>query len=487
MSNRDIAKLYGESVSRKKFDTISSRFDEAVVSVKLEDGTVSKFTLEDEYAKTLIRQVTIDSGDIISFLNKVMHNGGWGEGQQAAIDSLKKAVISSPYNKSIELIKYIANNKQNLLTLSDIYTDTEVTDFVNIIINKLPEEFRGDDQNLYQLISTIHDTVVPSSSTNVGLGEGTFSIFGTATKGNSGDLQWDGKEVEIKTNGPSNAGAVLGGDRTMIQNVIDDLQELKGGNLQYGGHFYINTLNEILGKLDTIIQSVDQVADKTQIDQLIIDLKQSANSSIFKTHFKKQPMIDAINDIRSVNDLLSSRTKSLKIPKTGKGSTTLYNELRQYIINKIEKLNTRGQNWISQVNTYLALCDTEEEMVLGFSKIRTDGKCDLSRDITNFFKTHDVNNFLPTVNYDNFARLIGTISLLCYKSKIGFDIITAGNDKNKTMIFIDCNKSLQELYDHLATNNLPIMFDLDIDVYEMGASASKAQTVFATAPRIKLL
>ena len=126
-------------------------------------------------------------------------------------------------------------------------------------------------------------------------------------------------------------------------------------------------------------------------------------------------------------------------------------------------------------------------MVLGFSKIRTDGKCDLSRDITNFFKTHDVNNFLPTVNYDNFARLIGTISLLCYKSKIGFDIITAGNDKNKTMIFIDCNKSLQELYDHLATNNLPIMFDLDIDVYEMGASASKAQTVFATAPRIKLL
>ena len=47
--------------------------------------------------------------------------------------------------------------------------------------------------------------------------------------------------------------------------------------------------------------------------------------------------------------------------------------------------------------------------------------------------------------------------------------------------------TFKQYYDHLATSNLPIMFDLDIDVYEMGSSASKAQTVFATAPRIKLL
>ena len=486
MSNRDIGKLYSESVSKRKFDTIGSRFvNEAALSVKFEDGTVTNFTLDDAYAKSLARRIAIESGDIENYIAKIFINGGWGDGQQKAMASLKNIIIKHPYSKSVDLIKYLAANKENLLSLDQIYTESEVISFTQVIANNLPGEFHHDLDGLKDLISNIHHEVVPSAATNVGLGEGTFSIFGTAMKGNSGDLQWDGKEVEVKTNGKSGAGAVLGGDRTMIQGVINDLQELKGGNLQYGGHFYINTLNDILSKLDNVVKS-DQMDDIAK-EASIKELKDSANSSIFRTHFKRQPMIDAINDIKSVDDLISSRTKSLKIPKTGLGSTTLYDSLRQYITDKINKLNSRGQNWISQVNTFLALCDTEQEMIEGFSKIRTDGKCDLSSDIKAFFTKHNVNNFLPTVNYDNFSRLVGVIALLCYKSKINYDIITAGNDQDNTMIFIDCNRSLSDLYDHLVAVNLPIVFDLDVDVYDMGSDASRAQTVFATAPRIKLL
>ena len=486
MSDKDIGRIYSESVQKRQFDTISDRFlKEAKMSVKFDDGSVSKFTLDDAYAKSIARRISIESGDIEQYIAKIFTNSGWGTGQDKAMESLKNVTINHNYSKSVDLIKYLAVNKTDLLSLKSIFTEESVIDFPQIIANSLPETFREDLDNLKDFIITVHHNVVPVAATNVGLGEGTFSIFGTAKKGDSGDLQWDGKEVEIKTNGASNAGAVLGGDRTMIQGVINDLQELKGGALKYGGHFYIETLNSILEKLDTVVSSRGQDPEMDKLN--IEELKEIANSSIFRTHFKKQPMIDAINDINTIDDLTSGRTKSLKLPKSGTGSTTLYDSLRQYITDKIDKLSARGQNWISQVNTFLALCDTDEEKIEGFSRIRTDGKCDLSKEIKQFFKKYNVNNFLPTVDYDNFSRLIGTIALLCYKNKIGYDIITAGNDKTHTMIFINCDRSLLQLYEHLVSANLPVIFDLDVDVYDMGSTASRAQTVFATAPRIKLL
>lgn len=194
--------------------------------------------------------------------------------------------------------------------------------------------------------------------------------------------------------------------------------------------------------------------------------------------------INAINSVKTVEDLKSTRTKDYKL--STRGSLTLFEAIKDNINSKISKLELQSQNWISQINTYLALCDTDEERIEGFSKIRTDGKCDLSSDIKKFFTVYDVNQFLPTVNYNNFAGLIGCISLLCYKNKIGYDIITAGNDKKGTMIFINCNRSLLELFQHLASANLPILFDLNVDVYDMGSGSSRSQTVFATAPRIKL-
>ena len=59
MSNRDIGKLYSESVSREKFNTISDRFNEATVVVKYEDGTKAKFKLEDAYAKAIQNRICL--------------------------------------------------------------------------------------------------------------------------------------------------------------------------------------------------------------------------------------------------------------------------------------------------------------------------------------------------------------------------------------------------------------------------------------------
>ena len=47
MSNRDIGKLYSESVSKRKFDTISSRFvNEARVTISFDDKNVDDITLD---------------------------------------------------------------------------------------------------------------------------------------------------------------------------------------------------------------------------------------------------------------------------------------------------------------------------------------------------------------------------------------------------------------------------------------------------------
>ena len=42
MSNRDIAKLYSEAVSRKKFDTIGERFDEDTQMTVFDQPTTKK-------------------------------------------------------------------------------------------------------------------------------------------------------------------------------------------------------------------------------------------------------------------------------------------------------------------------------------------------------------------------------------------------------------------------------------------------------------
>lgn len=483
MSNRDIGKLYQSGVSKKQFKKPRERFDEATVVVKYEDGNKEKFTLDDAYVRSLSRRIAIDNGTFEESLKKIMINGGWGDGQENAIKNFKSVVINTSYTQSVELVQWLSNNKSDTVSLKDIFVEDRVVNFADVIANKLPQEFTRDIQGLKQFIMDVHFNVVPKAATNVGLGEGTFSIFGTATKGNSGDLQWDGKEVEIKTNGTSDAGAVLGGDRTMILNAINDLENLKGGSLKYGGHFYISTLNDVLSKLDEIA-SLYTSGDVEGSTAAIEGLKVMVNSDIFKSHFQSMKFINAINDVNSIEDLKSTRTKAYKL--STRGTLTLFDAIRDNINSKISKLQLQSQNWISQVNTYLALCDTDEERIAGFSKIRTDGKCDLSGQIKNFFIKYDVNQFLPTVNYDNFSRLIGCISLLCYKNKINYDIITAGNDKTGTMIFIDCNRTLSELFEHLTTSNLPVIFDLNVDVYDMGSDSSRSQTVFATAPRIKL-
>jgi hypothetical protein len=104
--------------------------------------------------------------------------------------------------------------------------------------------------------------------------------------------------------------------------------------------------------------------------------------------------------------------------------------------------------------------------------------------LSDFFQSNNFTDFNPKSNYNNFQRLVGAISLVCYQEKIGFDYITAGNDDKMTMVVFDMkNSSVSSIYSQL--DDVPeVTFDLNIDVYEGGSY--KSQTVIAKSPRIKL-
>ena len=128
---------------------------------------------------------------------------------------------------------------------------------------------------------------------------------------------------------------------------------------------------------------------------------------------------------------------------------------------------------------------TKEDYIKVFSEFKTYADAsDITDQVTTFFNQYDYTNFSPRSNYDNFQRLVGAISLVCYKEKLGFDFITAGNDDKMTTVMFDMrNSSITNIYKQL--DQVPnVSFDLQIDVYVDGSY--KSQTVIAKSPRIKL-
>ena len=101
-----------------------------------------------------------------------------------------------------------------------------------------------------------------------------------------------------------------------------------------------------------------------------------------------------------------------------------------------------------------------------------------------FFNSHEHTEFNPKNDYDNFARLVGTIALVVYAVKNKFDFMLVCNDNTGEGVILNCGKkTISDVYQQL--EQIPrVGFDLNIDVYEGGQWRS--QTVIAKSPRIYL-
>ena len=184
MSNRDIAKLYSESVSRKKFDTISSRFDEATVTIQYSDGEKRIYKdIPDETARTLIT-----SNDLMytlpSICKKWISLGGWVSTD--SIDVTTNSLIKIFRNifgddlNDPEIIAKLSNEVDSMIQVKESNT-------LNVFNSIIPLAESGESINLFELIqrnhpelelltnidvlSGIHNIVFSEANVNVGNGE----------------------------------------------------------------------------------------------------------------------------------------------------------------------------------------------------------------------------------------------------------------------------------------------------------------------------
>jgi len=451
--------------------------EDVEVSFKNEDGSVDTYKLEDTYAKILKRQIKVESSkEIDDSINKIFSQSDWTGNQNIPKSVLKDITIKSPYDQGVDLLAYLAENKKELYSLADIKRG-EVFSFLDGIVNKLPQEFKVEGLDDY--IRQVHMTVVPKAATSVGLGEGTFTIFGTATKGNSGDLQWGGLEVEIKTNGKDNSGAILGGDGYLnkvtdrLEGVLD-YENLKGGQIK-----------KFRDQLEDIGRLYKQ--DKEGAEKLYIDFQNNAEPLLGMLRNKKienalkSLNIDQLFSTQLNRDYTIKNTQS-PVPDV---STSLYNMLGTRLVKEVEKAGALKTNLPSQISTFITDELTSDDYVRIFSEFKTytDAR-GLDSQLKEFFNSNNYQDFNPRVNYTKFQRLVGAIAIVSYQQKINFDLLTTGNDKKMTMAVIDCrNPSVSSIYNQLEA--IPeIVFDLNIDVYEGGKFVS--QTVIAKSPRIIL-
>ncbi len=456
--------------------------EETEVVITNADGKKETFKLDDSYGKVLTRQLRVNSsGALEEGINSMFEQADWtGPKQGGAKNKYKEIVINSQYDQGVELTEYLAANKSSLLKLSDLPVG-KVVQFSQAIASKLPKEFVNEDLNVF--IQNVHLNVVPKAATGVGLGESTFSLFGTAQKGSSGDLQWDGSEVEIKTNGPNKgSGAILGGDGYI--NKITDRLEAKSD--------YINlNSNTLIGYRDQLVELINTYTSqgKEQAQALYNQFIKGADQlkSLFNNG-KLNALLDNTNDVEDFMNTQLAKGNFQPLSNRSLNASPdqlLPNRLIARIQQGIDKGDNNGTNLPGQLASLLGADASVEDYVKVFSEMRTYADAsDITSQLGDFFQSNNFVDFNPKSNYNNFQRLVGAIALICYQEKIGFDYITAGNDDRMTMAIFDMkNSSITSIYKQL--EDVPeVSFDLNIDVYEGGSY--KSQTVIAKSPRIKL-
>ena len=472
MGMSDLSKIYSHQVLNEEVEVV----------VTHPDGKKETFTLDDSYGKVLSRQLRVNqSSGLEDAINSMFEQADWtGPKQGAPKNKYKEIVINSQYDEGVELSEYLAANKSKLLGLADLPVG-EVIPFAQAIASKLPSNFVNEDLNVF--IQNVHLNVIPKAATGVGLGESTFSLFGTAQKGSSGDLQWDGSEVEIKTNGPKKgSGAILGGDGYI--NKITDRLEAKSDYINLNA----NTLN---GYKDQLIELINtyQTTGKEQAQAKFNEFKKGAEQ--LKNLFKNPGLNAILDNTEDVEEFFNTQLGKGSFKKMGRQlpnpnpADLAPNRLLTRIDQGIEKAGKTGTNLPGQLASLLGADATAEDYVTVFSEMKTYADAsDITSQLSSFFDSNNFADFNPKTNYNNFQRLVGAIALVCYQEKIGFDYITAGNDDKMTMVLFDMRTpNVSNIYKQLEA--VPqVTFDLNIDVYEGGSF--KSQTVIAKSPRIKL-
>ena len=302
------------------------------VSVTFEDdsGVVQSFRLQDAYANVLKKRILADSGNIVDkYIDTIYTNADWGGSKQGASKGVfKDIMLNAHYDLSIELLKYLAENKKSLLNIKSFGVG-KVRNFIDLIKQSLPGELVRN--GIDDVIKQVHNNVIPKASTGVGRGESTFTFFGTAVKGRSGDLNWGGFELEIKTGGNSNQGAILGGD-DYLNKVSDRLKSVTSYT-----HLKISDLNMIENAVNKAVAGIATKGSK--------DFEKFKDLYRKKKVFKSEKLNNAILKSNLDNFINQQVTKDfgVVVKPNPKGGTTLHTALLDRIQEEKQRASVKRQ------------------------------------------------------------------------------------------------------------------------------------------------
>lgn len=206
MSDRDISKLYSESVSKRKFDTINSRFvneDVEIIGIPAGQPEESLGEIPADYYNKLKRTILSKSvGGTEELFLQLLRLARWEQ-----VPVIDDHVINISLNHDIDnsvLLQIIQKKKEGTLGSIENHLASDgiwsLENCLDPLVKKLTPTWK-------ELFTEICNEVQPKiNNVSVGRGEVGVSLFTNANKadkdedGNqqSGDLYVNGSEIEVK-------------------------------------------------------------------------------------------------------------------------------------------------------------------------------------------------------------------------------------------------------------------------------------------------
>lgn len=392
MSNRDIAKLYGESVPRKKFDTISNRFSEAKVTISFDDDNVDDITLDNISDADARRLVTANdmSFKLPEVISRWVQSGGWSSEDAVFVSKyrIQEALVKYLNAEDKDILKEIINEIESLIKIKPTFTilsdvvnnNADVDNFYNIPASLGDQFTHLVNPDFIRAVSSITFT---EGNVNVGQGEVFLTLYTEAINPDVGDLKLpDGTEIELKG---------------------ENGRPLKGGGPGF------NKIKEFEKYAITHLEENYESQMKEWVSQHAGDISNSINAiAQFYVSILNNPEFNSLHN--SINGALSIIQQSARdILKPNAEYTSICNGLES-----IKKYHTTGANatkWRRETNEllqsdpgarqaidYLLSVENYISTMLGYAR---GGKA--TKTVKAYFQAYDQSGISES-NIDKFAE-----------------------------------------------------------------------------------
>ena len=255
MSNREIAKLYSESVTKKRFETISSRFDENYV-IQYRKSNETDFTtteISDTQFQTIKRHIDT-SDEAVATARKILSGASFSDGQ---INEVLSIVLR--YDNPGKFFSML----QNKLTLD------EFLEHPNDIVYYIAQKYGLDTRLVIDLLR-----FEPATKPSTGKGEPFMMIFiqGASKQGGAGDVNVNGTGFEVKGYNARLKGqkGFAGGDEIRKQWVSECTKLVNKAkiDIKIPNNTEFNIIKNSTGFLDSINEYLIQSGKITRMDIL---------------------------------------------------------------------------------------------------------------------------------------------------------------------------------------------------------------------------